>query len=161
MNTSTITFLATVQLAVVLPNNEHARAQSGEVAKIWARHYASGLAPSFDVAVDLAIDRLGNLYVTGYSVIPGIGADYLTIKYDPEGRPIWIARYDGEGHKDDLPAAICVDEEGTVYVTGESVGTGTSSDYTTIKYNSDGVQEWVARYNGPANSVDEAVAMAR
>ena len=36
----------------------------------------------------------------------------------------------------------------------------TLSDYTTIKYSSDGTQEWVAYYNGPANGVDEAKSIA-
>jgi hypothetical protein len=47
-----------------------------------------------------------------------------------------------------------------VYVTGSSIGSGTSLDYATIKYNSTGVQQWVQRYNGPGNFYDEAYAIA-
>jgi len=45
-------------------------------------------------------------------------------------------------------------------VTGYSFGSGTSSDYATIKYNATGAKEWEARYNGPGNSDDEATALA-
>jgi len=41
-----------------------------------------------------------------------------------------------------------VDKSGNVYVTGESLGNGTGYDYATIKYDSDGKQLWVTRYNG-------------
>ena len=33
-------------------------------------------------------------------------------------------------------------------------------DYTTIKYNSAGQQQWVVRYDGPANYDDQATAIA-
>jgi hypothetical protein len=39
-------------------------------------------------------------------------------------------------------------------VTGESVGS-TIFDYATIKYDSSGQQQWVARYDGPGNSTDD------
>ncbi|HEY3252013.1 MAG TPA: SBBP repeat-containing protein, partial [Ignavibacteria bacterium] len=60
----------------------------------------------------------------------------------------------------DEASSIAVDGSGNVYVTGSSIGSGTDYDYATIKYNSAGVQQWVARYNGPGNSVDEASTLA-
>lgn len=130
------------------------------VQEAWVRHYSSGLAPSFDVTADIAVDSSGNVYVTGYSSNLVSGADYFTIKYDTRGNQVWTARYNGAANQDDLTAAISVDKMGNVYVTGTSIESGSSSDFTTIKYNRDGVQEWVVRYNGPANSKDETAALA-
>ena len=134
--------------------------QSGGVREAWVRHYSSGLAPSFDVATDIAIDSSGNVYVTGYSSNIVSGDDYVTIKYDTRGNLIWIARYNGTANEDDLAAAVSVDANGNVYVSGTSVNSGTSSDFVTIKYNRDGIQEWEAHYNGPGNSKDEIAALA-
>ena len=66
------------------------------------------------------------------------------------------SRYNGpgsEGNLTDIAWAIAVDDSGNVYVTGQSVGAGTDDDYATIKYSSDGQEQWVARYNGPEISV--------
>ena len=61
---------------------------------------------------------------------------------------------------DDWLNAMMVDSFGNVYVTGSSGTADSSSDCTTIKYNSDGQQQWVARYNGPGNFFDYAEAIA-
>ena len=50
---------------------------------------------------------------------------------------------------------MAVDGSGSAYVTGRS-----GSDYATIKYNSAGQQQWVARYDGPDNSNDVAGGIA-
>jgi len=71
----------------------------------------------------------------------------------------WVRRYNGSGNDYDYALAIVVDGQRNVYVTGYSVGSGTSDDYATIKYNSAGVQQWVQRYNGPGNSDDNGVAI--
>jgi hypothetical protein len=60
----------------------------------------------------------------------------------------------------DFAGAITVDSSNNVYVAGESAGQGTRNDFATVKYNSTGEEQWVVRYNGPANRDDEANAIA-
>jgi uncharacterized delta-60 repeat protein len=126
----------------------------------WVRHYASGLVPASDQATDIAIDNQGNIYVTGYSAVSGTDEDYATVKYNSQGEEQWVARYNGPGNSSDYAYALAVDNSGNVYVTGWSVGSGTDKDYATVKYNSKGEEQWVARYNGPGNYDDEAYALA-
>lgn len=110
-------------------------------------------------ATAMALDREGNIYVTGSSgIYPNL--DYVTIKYDTDGQEIWVARYDGPGHGYDEARAIVLDGSGSVYVTGNSLGSGTGMDYATIKYDADGKELWVARYNGLGNRDDYAWACA-
>jgi len=75
----------------------------------------------------------------------------------------WVAVYNG-GNGSDIAYAVAVDGSGNVYVTGFSVGPGSCNfvcnDYATIKYDASGQQQWVARYNGPANDDDHARAIA-
>ncbi len=72
----------------------------------------------------------------------------------------WVARYDGPANDSDSALALAVDSAGNVYVTGGSDGDGTGSDYTTVKYDTDGNELWVTRYNGPVNHIDWAWALA-
>ena len=53
-----------------------------------------------------------------------------------------------------------LDVVGNVYVTGVSANTGTGNDFATVKYDNNGNQQWVIRYNGPANGNDGATAIA-
>lgn len=124
----------------------------------WVARY-NGPANDYDIATAVAVDDSGNVYVTGESVGPGSSFDYATIKYDSAGNQQWVARYNGPGNAVDEGTAIAVDGAGNVYVTGNSVGSGTGPDYATIKYNADGQQQWVARYNGPGNAEDVPVAL--
>ena len=66
----------------------------------------------------------------------------------------WVARYNGPANSIDNARAIAFDSLGNVYVAGVSHGSGTSNDYSTIAYDRSGNQIWVARYNGPANILD-------
>ena len=72
----------------------------------------------------------------------------------------WVARYNGPISYFDKAYSIAVDNSGNVYVTGNSIGTGTGQDCATIKYNDLGVQQWVRRYNGPGNDDDAAHSIA-
>ncbi len=116
-----------------------------------------------DSASAVAVDRWGNVYVTGGSRGFGDDYDFVTIKYSRKGGKLWERRYEGP-HSDynDKANAIAVDASGNVYVTGRSyAGPGSDqSDYLTIKYDAEGILQWYAVYNGPANGNDEAHAIA-
>jgi len=120
----------------------------------WISRY-NGIGNSTDEATSMIIDDIGNVYVTGKSTGSGTGYDYLTIKYNSTGVQQWLARYNGTGNTTDEAVSIAIDSSGNVYVTGKSEGLGSSFDCVTVKYNSNGIQQWIARYNGSGNSVDE------
>jgi uncharacterized delta-60 repeat protein len=127
--------------------------------QLWVAFY-SGPENGDDKVEAIALDASGNVYVTGVSPNSRPHKDYVTIKYDTNGNQLWEARYNGPGKGDDLVAAIALDVCGNVYVTGYSEGRTTARDYATIKYDTDGNQLWVARYNGPGNLSDGARAIA-
>jgi uncharacterized delta-60 repeat protein len=130
-----------------------------QVTQEWVARY-NGPGNDYDGAYSIAVDGSGNVYITGSSKGGGTNEDYATIKYNSAGVQQWVARYNGPGNQEDGANSLAVDGSGNVYVTGYSVGSGTDFDYATIKYNSAGVQQWVARYNGPGNSTDGASSLA-
>jgi hypothetical protein len=125
----------------------------------WVAYY-NGPANNADFADAIAVDGSGNVYVTGESAGPGTYIDYATIKYNSSGQEQWVTRYDGPAHDLDRASAIAVDASGNVYVTGWSSGSGTGVDCATVKYDSAGQEQWVARYDGPVHGADQAIAIA-
>ncbi len=110
----------------------------------------------------MAVDGSGNVVVTGFSDGGGTQFDYATIKYSSAGMPLWTNRYNGPANSADAGHAVAVDGDNNVIVTGHSYSGGSSSsdDFATIKYSSGGVPLWTNRYNGPANNLDTARAVA-
>jgi hypothetical protein len=164
MNKKLISFVLCVLLfatvfIVDVPENVNA-----QIIEEWVTRY-DGPISSGDFAFAITTDSNGYVYITGYSEGDGTGKDFETIKYDPNGTELWAARYNGPGDKSDWPFDIALDLQGNVYVTGFSRGLGLYpigplDDYATIKYDSDGNELWVARYNGPGNSFDHPRAIA-
>lgn len=129
--------------------------------QLWVARY-NGPGNNIDDANALAVDEAGNVYVTGASRGDrgnGIREDYATIKYDGNGNQLWVACYGGPGDGDNTAYAVAVDGAGNVYVTGQSISQEGDLDYATVKYDKDGRELWVARYNGPGNNVDGADAL--
>jgi len=126
---------------------------------VWVRRY-NGPGNVNDYGSAISLDGLSNVYVTGKSYDTTGQDDYVTIKYAPNGDTLWLRRYKGPGDSWDTALAMAVDSIGNAYVTGRSIGSGTSTDYATIRYYPNGDTAWVRRYNGPANGSDYADAIA-
>lgn len=126
---------------------------------LWVRKY-NGPGNGKDIALDLALDDSGNVYVAGYSMGSGTNFCYTTIKYDSLGDTLWVRHYNGPANAGDRAYAIAVDDSGNAYVTGFSVGSTGTTDYLTIKYSPIGDTLWTRPYNGPGNSYDYAYAIA-
>src|SRR4030095_1746502 len=128
-------------------------------AQQWVSRYNSS-ANADDIAFALGVDGSGNVYVTGGSY-GGTNFDYATVKYNSTGAQQWEQRYFGPGNGlNDYSYALVLDGSGNVYITGYSWGSASYYDYTTIKYNPAGNQQWLARFNGPGNYNDIAESIA-
>jgi hypothetical protein len=107
-----------------------------------------------DYAETLVLDDAANVYVAGTSYSLESGADLVLLKYDANGALLWQARYNGPGNTSDTAEAVRVDKAGNVYVTGYSYNALFNFDAVTIKYDSQGNELWVARYDGPGHDED-------
>jgi len=150
---------------VFVTGNSATIAYSGAGVPLWTNRYHGPANGYVNRATAVAVDPNGNVFVTGSSVIAsGDRWDYATIAYSGAGVPLWTNRYNGPGNRSDEARALAVDGSGNVFVTGSSSFTDGSgrfdSVYATIAYSGAGVPLWTNRYNGTANSVATAVAVA-
>jgi uncharacterized delta-60 repeat protein len=125
---------------------------------LWTRTH-NGFNNSEDEANDVAVDALGNVYVTGYANNDSSNEDFVTLKYNSSGNLLWIATFNDPFGDDDEANSIALDGSGNVYVTGTTTKNTdkTNEDYRTIKYNSSGVQQWATAFAGPGGGTDRAV----
>jgi Secretion system C-terminal sorting domain/Beta-propeller repeat len=133
--------------------------------QVWVKRYDGPGGFGFDWAKAIVTDKSGNVYVTGGSIGSSYNSDYYTIKYDNGGNVIWAKSYNAvagmtTSGSADIALAIAVDDSCNVYVTGSSKTTATGKDIATIKYDCNGNQKWVAKYNGSNSTDDEARAIA-
>ena len=75
------------------------------------------------------------------------------------GVEAWARRYNVLVDSHDEARVIKVDGAGNVIVAGETSDGFTSSDLLLIKYSNSGVPLWTNRYDGPAHSGDQPIAL--
>jgi DNA-binding beta-propeller fold protein YncE len=138
-----------------------AAVSSGPGTQLWVSRY-NGLGNGGDGAHSVAVSPDGNtVYVTGYTNVSSLNYDYGTVAYNAAtGAQLWASQYGPDNGS--YAEQVAVSPDGTeVFVTGRSMGQGSSYDYATVAYDAvSGAQLWSARYDGPASNYDAAAALA-
>jgi len=125
---------------------------SGSGKQLWAARY-TGPKTGTDIAKAIALDKSGNVYVTGIS-----SYDFLTIKYSPSGKELWTKRYSTDLMHDAY--LIRVDDSGNVCVAGTAHGANMLDDWTVVKYGAQGNELWHYVFDGYEGGDDLPKAMA-
>jgi hypothetical protein len=111
-----------------------------------------------DSPCDMAVDKFGNVIVFGGSeYIDKYSEDFLTISLYPSNGTIrWYAIYNGPGNSHDVAIAMTTDVWGNVIATGWSSIGSKDQNFTTVKYDQNGKEQWVKSYANPQNDNDVA-----
>jgi uncharacterized delta-60 repeat protein len=121
----------------------------------WATTYG-GTGNNF--AVDMTMDSSDNIYVTGIQHTATHGNDILVLKYSALGALLWVRVYRAVSFGVDNANAIKVDSTGNVFVAG--MVTRADRDFAVLKYDTNGVFQWIYLYNGgTANESANALAI--
>lgn len=92
------------------------------------------------------------IHITLLAVFFSISSIYCQVNIQ------WQVAYDNSANIDQS-VGIVVDDNGNSFVTGTSWN-GTDFDIVTIKYDPNGIEDWVSTYDGLNNFVDEATGIA-
>ncbi|HEY9405758.1 MAG TPA: Ig-like domain-containing protein [Pyrinomonadaceae bacterium] len=129
----------------------------------WNRNWSGTRA---DSARAMAVDAQGNAYLTGESYDGDFesatsvrSADVATVKFAPGGDVLWERAYRGFPGKTDEGRRIALDAAGSAYVAFYSEGFF-NADTGVVKYDADGAEQWVYRYDNPAHTSDQVSDLA-
>ncbi len=122
----------------------------------WRRQYARPDDGQDCLPKAFAVDKNGDVYVTGWSEFEGTYYDIVTVKYSTSGSLIWTKIYKGKFEAEDLPTDIAVDASGFVYVVGNTYAREDDMDYILLKYSPNGTLRWKRIYNTGDHDEDAA-----
>lgn len=112
-----------------------------------------------DIGFFVKTDNNGNVYLAGRSDSTGNLKGFLVIKYNSSGVLLWTARKYGNTSSYNYPTSLAIDNNSNVYVSGTHCTASNNTDIIIIKYNTNGIEQWVARYNNTGNTFDIAGKM--
>jgi uncharacterized delta-60 repeat protein len=111
----------------------------------WLQRYNSAVDGS-DQPADVVFGPNEVVYVGGFE-FNGSNTDFSLVKYDTDGTLLWNRTYNGPPDKYDSIRRIIMDSAGNVIVTGYEQQSYVYSDMATIKYDANGNQLWVQRFD--------------
>ncbi|MFX0024681.1 MAG: choice-of-anchor X domain-containing protein, partial [Candidatus Hermodarchaeota archaeon] len=109
----------------------------------WSTVWDSG---EEDIANDIALNSNGDIFVSGYSEINGVGnQDLLLIKFNSMGVAQWNKTWSGVSDLEES-TGLAIDSSDNVYMTGR-IDLGSGDNVALIKVNSTDEVEYVTEWN--------------
>ncbi len=105
----------------------------------WQRIW-SGSGNGSDVGSGVAVDSLGNIYVTGTTSSFGVGENVLILKFGSSGSLLWERIWGDSGN--DYGNGIAVDSSGNILVTGNAFSFTDGARIFLLKFSSAGNLLW-------------------
>jgi len=150
-----------------------------QASRLWATYYGGA---DWEEGTSVATDRLGNVYVTGWTYSTtgiasggfqntfGGGVDAFLVKFDASGNRLWATYYGGSGNEEGYD--VTTDTAGNVYLCGYTTSStgiasggfqntygGGTSDGFLIKFNASGGRIWGTYYGGTGEDVSQGVTI--
>ena len=127
-------------------------------AQLWVQRY--NYTSGNDEAKSIALDNVGDVYVTGSSYAGTNNLDCATIKYTNAGLVQWVQRYAGAAGRHDAGNAIAIDGSGNALVGGYSYNASGTGDVLALNLNTGGALLWVGIYDAGSGAHDIGKAMS-
>lgn len=120
--------------------------------ELWTRQFGTR---GSDIAHSAAVDRAGNIYITGSTTGAFTGQNLFggafLRKYDSGGNELWTRQF---GQSYDAASSVAVDNSGNVYVAGQTL-----FDAFLSKYDSGGNELWTRQFGTPGFDAAYSVAV--
>ena len=108
----------------------------------------------------LALDKVGNSYVLGSIPVTGNYGGMVLIKYNSSGDTVFTRSYNLGENNACIVAAVAADSIGNVYINAYTgIGSFGPYDITTIKYNPQGIQQWIRVYDSGLDDISTDMAL--
>lgn len=118
--------------------------------------------PALDLAWQVGYDNLfnidsgrhvaaapnGDIIVAGTTTFNANEENFLVARFDSAGQLIWDYAYNGDGDHYDVAEFLGIDDEGNIFVAGESWGSNFGIQWAVVKLAPNGTEQWVRRYAG-------------
>ncbi len=95
-----------------------------------------------DIPTNMCLDNLENIWVCGISKTNVDNADFLVVKFTPEGIPFSDELYDGKNHLFDCATSIISDKQGNIYAAGYETTLDSGINILVLKFRSNGSIVW-------------------
>jgi uncharacterized delta-60 repeat protein len=113
---------------------------------VWLQTHSGPVVFGLDYALDIGVDKQGNIIVTGSSHGSGTGRDPLTIKYNSAGVQQWAKRMFAVGNNDESAYELAIDSAGNIYVCGDAFAPS-NKNALILKYSPSGTELFNVTYD--------------